>query len=150
MPTFVLKKYQEEADNGNRASTAEKPSTQENDKKEELTISVVGPVSEIVANALFKVFSDKAKIEVKEDESSSEQETEKVKAVSTEDINKDPLSTFNMINKGDVVFIDTGRKAFSTTKEEWFLTNITNKTNNVFYTVESLINYIEERLWEKK
>jgi hypothetical protein len=150
MPTFVLKKYQEEADNGNRASTAEETSTQENDKKEELTISVVGPVSEIVANALYKIFSTKATIEVKKDESSSEQESEEIKTISTEDINKDPLSAFNMINKGDVVFIDTGKRCFSTTQEEWFLTNICNKTNNVFYTVESLIKYIEERLWQRK
>lgn len=150
MPTFVLKKYKEETDNSKKESLSQDSSDQETNEKDELTISVVGPVSEIVANALYKIFSTKATIEVKKDESSSEQESEEVKTVSTEDINKDPLSAFNMINKGDVVFIDTGKRCFSTTQEEWFLTNICNKTNNVFYTVESLIKYIEERLWQRK
>lgn len=147
MPTFVLKKYQEETTDtntsGDNTNTPENTNEQEEAPKE-LTINVIGPISEIVANALNKAFSNRIEVEIKEENSS--ENSENIKAISTEDINKDPLTTFNLINKDDIVFIDTNHKGFTTAKEEWFLTNIENKTKNIFYTIESLITHIENKL----
>lgn len=138
MPTFILKKYDD------KKEEVKENETPENEKKEEeeLTITVSGPIAEIVAKALYKTFENK--LEVREEE--EENNDTSVKAISTENINKDPLTTFNLVKNGDIVFIDTGRKPFSTKEEEWFLTNINNKTDKVFFSVESLIKYIEERL----
>lgn len=133
MTTFVLKKYAEkEETNENLESKEEKDS-------EEMTITVVGSVSEIVAKALNKVLDKQLEIKQQEDNASSD-----VKAISTEDINTNPVDTFNSIKPNDVVFIHNN--GFKTKEEEWFLTNIGNKTQNVFYTVESFIKFIQKKL----
>lgn len=136
MTTFVLKKYEEIVND-------ETKSKEEIEKEEpkEISIQVEGSVSEIVANALQNVLGKKLHIE----EITDEVETEtNVKAISTEDINKDPALTFNSIKKDDIVFINT--KGFVTAKEEWFLMNISNKTDKVFFSVESLIKHLRTAL----
>lgn len=143
MPTFVLKKYNQENNVNNETKELDNTTNQDtnninNDK--ELTITVTGTVAEIVANALNKVFENKVEItKTEEDKTDSN-----IKAISTESVNSLPLDTFNFINKDDIVFIYN--KGFSTAKEEWFLTNIENKTKNVFYTIESFIKFIKTKL----
>lgn len=139
MTTFVLKKY-ETTDPEQTSQQA--PAMNEDTQKEELTVSVVGSISEIVANALYKALAHK--VHIHETPDTNLGETNDTKAISTEDINSAPLDTFNSIKKDDVVFIHN--KGFKTAQEEWFLTNIPNKTANVFYTVESFINHIKLKL----
>ena len=142
MTTFVLKKYEETSTSPNNDS--EQNNT--NIEKEEVTIKVEGSISEIVAKALQSVLANKVVMKELADDNKETTSDEKsiVKAVSTEEINLHPLDTFNSINKNDIVFIQN--KGFKTSQEEWFLTNISNKTDNVFYSVESLISYISKKL----
>lgn len=137
MTTFVLKKYDNSVQSPNSESNSEIKPT------EEITIKVEGSVAEIVASALQRVLANKVNIQEVEDNQDTEN-TEQVKAISTEEINKDPLKAFNSINKQDIVFIQN--KGFKTSTEEWFLLNIPNKTNTVFYTVESLLKHVCAKL----
>ena len=137
MTTFVLKKYDEKNDT---PDTTAQQTLSENKQKDEMTVTVVGSISEIVAKALYKALSNKASVEELPDDGAAS-----VKAVSTEDINSAPLEVFNSIQKDDALFIHSAN-GFKTREEEWFLTNIGNKTNNVFYTVESFITYIKRTL----
>lgn len=137
MTTFVLKKYDNSVQSPNSETNTEIKPT------EEVTIKVEGSVAEIVASALQSVLANKVNIQEVEDNQDTEN-TEQVKAISTEEINKDPLKAFNSINKQDIVFIQN--KGFKTSTEEWFLLNIPNKTNTVFYTVESLLKHVCAKL----
>lgn len=137
MTTFVLKKYDNSVQSPNSESNSEIKPT------EEVTIKVEGSVAEIVASALQRVLANKVNIQEVEDNQDTEN-TEQVKAISTEEINKDPIKAFNSINKKDIVFIQN--KGFKTSTEEWFLLNIPNKTNTVFYTVESLLKHVCAKL----
>lgn len=145
MTTFILKKYKEpeqttpeqtpDTDNAD-SPTNEKPN------EEKITIKVQGSVAEIVAKALYKALGNEAEIQEKKDE--LEQEGASVKAISTEEINTDPVSALRSVNKDDIVYIQN--KGFHTAKEDWFLMSVQNKTSNVFYSVESLIKYVVSRL----
>lgn len=137
MTTFVLKKYDNSVQSPNSESNSEIKPT------EEVTIKVEGSVAEIVASALQRVLANKVNIQEVEDNQDTEN-TEQVKAISTEEINKDPIKAFNAINKQDIVFIQN--KGFKTSTEEWFLLNIPNKTNTVFYTIESLLKHVCAKL----
>lgn len=137
MTTFVLKKYDNSVQSPNSETNTEIKPT------EEVTIKVEGSVAEIVASALQRVLANKVNIQEVEDNQDTEN-TEQVKAISTEEINKDPLKAFNSINKQDIVFIQN--KGFKTSTEEWFLLNIPNKTNTVFYTIESLLKHVCAKL----
>jgi len=136
MATFILKKYEEKKDT---ESNNEQQAQQQEEQPEHLTVTVVGSISEIVAKALHKTLSNQVEIQQQDDANSSD-----VKAISTEDINSAPLETFNSIQKDDAVFIHNN--GFKTPEEEWFLTNIGNKTENVFYTLESFIRFIQKKL----
>lgn len=148
MPTFVLKKYQETKSspdtenqlNSNKQNEEEVGVTKE-DVPKDMVVTISGTVAEIVAQALHKALANKAQITQLEEESTGATD---VKTVSTEDINTSPLDAFNNISKNDVVFIHN--RGFKTSQEEWFLTNIPNKTNHVFYTVESLVKFIQSKL----
>lgn len=137
MTTFVLKKYDNSVQSPNSETNTEIKPT------EEVTIKVEGSVAEIVASALQRVLANKVNIQEVEDNQDTEN-TEQVKAISTEEINKDPIKAFNAINKQDIVFIQN--KGFKTSTEEWFLLNIPNKTNTVFYTIESLLKHVCAKL----
>lgn len=139
MATFVLKKYEEKKSDLSQADPVEKTDESTPEEDEKLVITVTGTVAEIVANALNKVLSNKVEVIESEDSSLAD-----IKAVSTEDINSNPVDTFNSIKNNDVVFIYNS--GFKTAKEEWFLTNLPNKNSNVFYTVESFITYIKMKL----
>lgn len=133
MPTFVLKKYNNFKE--------DKEKNKEEDKEKKLTIMVLGSISEIVANALNKALKN-TNIEMQEVQKT--EDNPDVKIVSTEDINKDPILAFNFIKDNDVVFIDN--KGFNTAKEDWYLTNISNKNTKVFFTVNSFIKHITSTL----
>lgn len=139
MTTFTLKKYEETKPEENTEQTQEQ---KEENKKEQLslTVNVVGSISEIVAKALNKALSKKVNVIEQTDGPDTN-----VKAISTEDINSNPADTFNSINKDDVVFIHAGGP-FKTKEEEWFLSNIANKTDNVFLSLEKFINHIKLKL----
>lgn len=139
MATFVLKKYEEKKSDLSQADPVEKTDESTPEEDEKLVITVTGTVAEIVANALNKVLSNKVEVIESEDSSLAD-----IKAVSTEDINSNPVDTFNSIKNNDVVFIYNS--GFKTAKEEWFLTNLPNKNSNVFYTIESFISYIKVKL----
>lgn len=138
MPTFILKKYQ---DKDPVEQPEVKPEDQQQDQSQEKTVSkemtveVTGSISEIVAQALNKVMVNK-NIEMEEVESNDAT----VKAISTEDINSDPVAALESVVKADVLFISGN--GFHTAKEEWFLTNIENKVGKVFYSVEAFVNFI--------
>lgn len=137
MTTFLLKKYDDTTPSPNNETKEE--NTTDN---KELSIKVEGSVAEVIASALNKVLANKAEIVQVDDETA---ETS-IKTLSTEDINEDPIKSFNSIQSNDVVFIDTHNKGFTTAKEDWFLLNLPNKTSNVFYSVESLIKYVTTKL----
>lgn len=142
MPTFLLKKYNETpTENVNQESV---PQTETEQQKEEdkvpdsMTITVSGSISQIVATALNKVLQN-TYVHIKEIE--GDDQSANVKAISTENINKQPVDTLRNIHDNDFLFIYT--KGFTTAQEEWFLTNVANKTNNIVYTLESFIKYIK-------
>lgn len=131
MTTFVLKKYADPETN--KPKEKEQPKEEVQDK--ELMVEVSGSVAEIVANALNKVLVNKG-IEAKQVEEGSSE----IKAISTEDINKDPVSSLRKVKNSKALLITT--EGFTTKKEEWFLTNIEGSVGKVFYTVESFVDYI--------
>ncbi len=139
MATFVLKKYEEKKNDISESKPVEKTGEEIPQEDQKLVITVTGTIAEIVANALNKVLSNKVEVIENEDPALSD-----IKAVSTEDINNNPIDTFNSIKNNDVVFIYNS--GFKTAKEEWFLTNLPNKNSNVFYTIESFISYIKVKL----
>jgi len=139
MTTFILKKY-EEPENSTNAEQEQKPQETQASDKEQITVEIKGSISQIVADALYRLMpaqtEEEKQTEVKGDAIN-------VTTLSTEEINEDPIGAFSKINKGDVVYIQN--KGFHTAKEEWFLTNLPNKTNDVFYSVESLAKHFKAK-----
>lgn len=143
MPTFLLKKYNTSPDENVNKETQEQPAEQSSEQKEDqspetMMITVSGSISQIVATALNKVLQN---TNVTIEETETEDQSSSIKAISIEDINKEPVDTLRNIHDNDFVFIHTN--GFSTAKEEWFLTNIANKTNRIVYTLESFIRHIK-------
>lgn len=136
MTTFVLKKYEPKKEDDTIEKTKE--TKEDNNALDKIKITVDTSISEIISELLYKKLSN-VNIEVEEDKSEST-----IKAVSTENINSDPIKTFNSINNNDTIFIIN--KGFRTSKEEWFLTNLENKTSNIIYTEESFIRFIKSKL----
>lgn len=146
MTTFTLKKYEEptqaeitHSDLGApneslTGTTTETPKVIEEQK--EIKINVSDSISAIVAKALNKIFANK--IEIME----SEESPSVTKVISAEEIKLHPIETFKSVNKGDRVFIHND--GFKTAQEEWFLTNIPNKSSQVFYTINSFAKFITE------
>jgi len=132
MTTFILKKY-EESNNTNVTDI----DTSEKKEEEDNTIVILGSISEIVAKALQEVLG-KNSTEISDQEKES---TTAVKTVTTEEINNNPIDSFNSIDKDDIVYIES--KGFTTAKEEWFLTNLENKTNKVFFSIPSLAKHLK-------
>ena len=63
--------------------------------------------------------------------------------ITTEEINADPVKALRSIQDNVNVFIQT--EGFHTSKEEWFLMNLSNKTSNVFYTLESFVSHLVKK-----
>lgn len=167
MAIFALKKYSDkeieptkeegqvdsvkEADNKEvqnvNSSGVDVPKEKESINEDSLQIEISGSVSGLVALALQKVLSDKnVRMEVEDSDEEVKEVKSSIKAITSEDINSDPVKAFKSISKSDVVYIQT--EGFNTAQEEWFLTNLPNKTDNVFYSVESAVNYLSASLEE--
>lgn len=141
MTTFTLKKYQE-------LSSTEKPSDKEEQThlpKEEdektVTIKIEGSIAEIVANSLNKLLKNKDAqlIETEEQDTPTS-----VKAITTEDINSDPVNCYRSIQDTDILYIAS--KGFKTATEDWFLYNVGVRGIKTFYTQEALISYLEQKV----
>ena len=139
MPTFLLKKYDSAPTENVNQENPEQPSEKKEEQiPETMTITVSGSISQIVATALNKVLEN---TDVQVEQTDSEDQNADVKAISTENINEEPVDTLRNIHDNDFVFIHT--QGFTTAQEEWFLTNMANKTNKVVYTLESFINHVK-------
>lgn len=139
MPTFLLKKYDSApTENVNQENPEQPIEKKEEQVPETMTITVSGSISQIVATALNKVLEN---TDVQVEQTDSEDQNADVKAISTENINEEPVDTLRNIHDNDFVFIHT--QGFTTAQEEWFLTNMANKTNKVVYTLESFINHVK-------
>lgn len=138
MSTFILKKYEEKKQPS--TETEEKEAVpSERDAEKEMTIEVSGSVSEIIANALNKVFANtNVEIEeVKEDGKAADAE-----AITMEDIRNDPVKTLRAVKQSKAVVI-TG-EGFKTKEDEWFATNMEDYDGKVFYSVEKFIDFIAD------
>ena len=150
MPTFVLKKYEEakpadQVPEEGKVETGEdkETSVQEKEPQKEMLVEVSGSVSEIVAIALNKVFANKG-VTVEETEDSKTTDAE---AISTEDIEDDPVKALRSAKSGKSVLIVT--EGFKTKKEEFFLENMKNYQGKVFYTVESFVDYLVSEMCDE-
>ena len=145
MAVFVLKKYAvPEEGEKEEESVAAGPTDEEKKEEESFSIHVTGSISEIIAKALQKTLANK-EVEVSELEEEHVDEADvAAKAISTEDIRDEPVKTLRSISDNDVVFISS--EGFNTKTDEWFLLNLNNKTKNVFYTVNSFMNYVSDRV----
>lgn len=140
MTTFVLKRYNEQSN--------QQQSTDENKKAEqepikETKISIAGSISEIVAKALITKLSTVPDAVVDQTEGSAESPDISAVAITTEEINDDPVKALRSVQDNANVFIQT--EGFHTSKEEWFLMNLSNKTSNVFYTLESFVSHLAKK-----
>lgn len=150
MTTFVLKKYEEK--------TEETPHSEETtpegaavtpQEEQQVTIQVDSSVAEIVAKTLLEVLGNRATIQQLADKKEEEQgTTQQARVITTESINSDPIATLRSVSPNDILFISN--EGFHTEKEEWFLTNITNKTPTVFYSVESFVKHLSTLFLETK
>lgn len=141
MPTFLLKKYEQAPTESVNQENPETPKTEEqkqDNEPEEMKITVTGAISQIVATALQKVLKNTP---IQMQEAETEDKDSAVKAISTENINEEPVDTLRSIQDNDFVFIHSN--GFTTAQEEWFLTNVGNKTKNVVYTLEGFINHVK-------
>lgn len=146
MATFVLSKYKPEAEDNAAGETPEttKPESKE-DGVSKILLKVDGSISEMVARALSELLANKVDVTPLDDtEIDASVNVKEGKALTTESINEDPLRVFESIPKDAIVYI--ANEGFKTQKEEWFLSNITNKTDKVFYSIKSLANYCVEEL----
>ena len=144
MPTFVLKKYRETQA---EPESGKEPAEQNNEEQlagkevdKEMTVEVSGSVSEIVANALNKVFANKG-VTVEETETSDKTDAE---AISTEDIENDPVRALRSAKAGKSVLVVT--EGFKTKKEEYFLTNMEDYSGKVFYSVEGFVEHLAKEM----
>ena len=144
MPTFVLSKYKPQE----TPSTPVKPESKQevrSKKLDKILLKVDGSISEIVAKSLYELLGNTVKVEeVDVGNVKAEEGAGQAKAITTESINRDPASVFESVPKGCILYISN--EGFKTDKEEWFLSNIRNKTDKVFYTVKSLARYCMENL----
>lgn len=139
MPTFLLKKYETAPTEHVNQENTEQPKQEEQEQApKELTITVSGSISQIVASALNKVLQN---TDVNVEQTDTEDQNASVKAISTENINQEPVDTLRNIHDNDFVFIHT--HGFTTAQEDWFLTNVANKTNKVVYTLESFLKHVK-------
>lgn len=143
MTTFVLKKYADAKPTVDEQSGEETEAVVRSEKEvdKKLTVAVDGSIAKIVADALYKAFPQNSGVDIEETE--EEEETE-FKAVSTESINKEPLNTLRSIKASDIVLVSG--KGFTTSTEDWFLLNLFNKTDKVFYTAEAYVEHLKSVL----
>lgn len=145
MPTFILKKYSDKLPE-NKPQVDDVKETVE---KEETKPDVIGTlkltastsIAEMIAIALNKTLKTTELVEVSDDDiaESGNSINSMGQVISTEVINSDPVGALKSIQPGvPLCIINNG---FKTKEEEFFLTNVENKTDKVFYTVESFATF---------
>lgn len=142
MTTFVLKKYEEKTEETPHSEkTTPVGAVVTPQEEHQVTIQVDSSVAEIVAKTLLEVLGNRATIQQLADKKEEEQgTTQQARVITTESINNDPIATLRSVSPNDILLISN--EGFHTEKEEWFLTNITNKTPTVFYSVESFVKHL--------
>lgn len=149
MPTFVLKKYEEkpvtkEPDTEQPSEQPESTNTVKTVQKE-MEIDVSGSISEIVANALNKVFANTG-VDIEEKEESSQTEGGAA-AISVETIRIDPVSVLRKAKSASVIVF--AGESFHTKEDEWFLVNMEDYKGKVFYSVEKFVNYLVSEMCDE-
>ncbi len=140
MTTFVLKRYNEQQE---QPSSTDENKHSEQQPVKETTISIAGSISEIVAKALISKLSTVPDAVIDQKEDVAESPDVSAVTITTEEINTDPVKALRLVQDNTNVFIQT--EGFHTSKEEWFLMNLSNKTSNVFYTLESFISHLVKK-----
>lgn len=156
MPTFVLKKYDQPTTEVKESPIEKREDGEgteigtEEPKQSQLTVKVTGSISEILANALNTAFANK-NIEMSEIEDDDVEESEQkdespdkveVKSISTEEINSDPFSAIKRVSAEQLVLIDSKQKPFSSSNEEWFLSNAHDRSRQVFTTATQFADHV--------
>lgn len=151
MAVFVLKKYsdlpEEPTVDIEEGKTQEEQVQEKNEEikkekvEERLQIEATGSIAEIVAKALYRILGDNKEVVIEEDPDLVDPTAPiQAKVITTEDINANPLTSLRSIQEGQSVCVVA--ESFSTEQEEWFLTNLENKTNKIHYSVESFLTKI--------
>ena len=137
MTTFTLKKYEIQKPDEQKKEEAPNESQQE----KQVTIKIEGSISEIVANSLNKLLQqNNSELTETKDETPSTS----VKAITTEDINTDPVTCYKNIEDNDVLYIASN--GFKTAAESWFLYNVSARNIKNFYTQEALLSYLAQKV----
>ncbi len=143
MPTFVLKKYEEKKDTNQPEEGTESSQSQSDDSKspikKEMSVEVSGSISEIIANALNRVFVN---TDVEVEEVKDGERTPDAEAITMEDIRSEPVKTLRAVKQSKVVVISG--EGFHTKEDEWFITNMEDYPGKVFYSVEKFVDYLVE------
>ena len=143
MPTFVLKKYEEKKDTTQpeegTESSQPQADTSESPIKKEMSVEVSGSISEIIANALNRVF---ANTDVEVEEVKDGERTADAEAITMEDIRSEPVKTLRAVKQSKVVVISG--EGFRTKEDEWFITNMEDYQGKVFYSVEKFVDHLVE------
>lgn len=136
MPVFTLSRYTEDkkpTDKPEEDSTDQVKETE--DKEEFTTISASEPVSKVVALALHKRLHN-----VKQEQ---EEKPTDATVISTEEINENPVHTYNRVkNAKQVVILNKG---FRTKQEDWLLMSLESQGKKVFYSIESFLDSLPKK-----
>lgn len=141
MAIFKITKYSETQPKQEDTKPEQQP---EREKTATLKLNVSESVASTVAKFLFEKFKQNDKepqntnFEIDEDNEETD-ETPQVTVVSKEDINADPAKLYNSLKSGTVVIIQN-KTAFTTAKEQWFISNIEEKGVNISYNLNSFID----------
>lgn len=133
MPVFTLSRYTE--DKKPEDQPKEEGSDQAKDKEEFTTISASEPVSKVVALALNKRLQN-----VKEEQEEKPADTT---VISTEEINENPVETYNRVKSAKQVVILN--KGFRTKQEDWLLMSLETQGKKVFYSIESFLDSLPKK-----
>lgn len=135
MPVFTLHKYQPAPE-----ATPQSQDEQETENKPAaIAIQASTSVSSLVAQALYSTMQRKNDdVEDKEEEEASNTQTPEAVAISTQDIEKDPVGALESVSVADSVIILSPR-GFHTAKDEWLLSALEARKKSVFFSVESFL-----------
>lgn len=136
MPVFTLTKYTKDKkpeDPAKEEGSDQAKDTE--DPKEFTTISASEPVSKVVALALHKRLQN-----VKEEQEEKPADTT---VISTEEINENPVQTYNRVKTAKQVVILN--KGFRTKQEDWLLMSLESQGKKVFYSIESFLDSLVKK-----
>lgn len=146
MTTFVLKRYEQPVQETPPNKEAQQDSgITKTEAMPQATVSINAhdSISKIVAAALYSSMPNT--VEVREVSEADEKITQDaIKVISTESVNTDPVMSIRFVSgESDVAVIGNG---FHTEKDEWFLSTLNTRGNNVIYSMESVIAKVKSAL----